>query len=481
MAIVALGVGIKARRTSLLVGMAALVSTVLFAGILWAQPLLAAVEFNFFNVISSPAGVVLEWSTASEANVSGFDVLCKRSDEADTQFHSIGYVPAKGTLGTGALYTFPVTVLEPGAPYCFRLAELTSDGTPGEVQDRCGYGISITPTPQLIGVQPNLVPGATPGVTPTPGGAPAFDPFAATATAQALLFQTGVDPFAATATAQALLFQQGVDPFAATATAQALLFQQGVDPFAATATAQALLFQQGVDPFAATATAQALLIQSGVDPFAATATAQALLIQSGVDPFAATATAQALLQPTVDGFAATATAQALMGYPSPTATLPPAESPTSYPSPQTNTGGASVASVGEPTATMMPPALAAAPTPMINGALALAPDAPQLRTDGVAAVPTPAFIVATASPTQAAAVFGPGMTPLPTVTPTAGFAQLVNLVEPTSQNLMVMLLCMTFTGATGLGVLGLITSIMFMRSRSSQREFYDRHSNRRRY
>ena len=445
LAIVALGVGIKARRTSLLVGMAALVSTVLFAGILWAQPLLAAVEFNFFNVISSPAGVVLEWSTASEANVSGFDVLCKRSDEADTQFHSIGYVPAKGTLGTGALYTFPVTVLEPGAPYCFRLAELTSDGTPGEVQDRCGYGISITPTPQLIGVQPNLVPGATPGVTPTPGGAPAFDPFAATATAQALLFQTGVDPFAATATAQALLFQQGVDPFAATATAQALLFQQGVDPFAATATAQALL------------------------------------IQSGVDPFAATATAQALLQPTVDGFAATATAQALMGYPSPTATLPPAESPTSYPSPQTNTGGASVASVGEPTATMMPPALAAAPTPMINGALALAPDAPQLRTDGVAAVPTPAFIVATASPTQAAAVFGPGMTPLPTVTPTAGFAQLVNLVEPTSQNLMVMLLCMTFTGATGLGVLGLITSIMFMRSRSSQREFYDRHSNRRRY
>ena len=445
LAIVALGVGIKARRTSLLVGMAALVSTVLFAGILWAQPLLAAVEFNYFNVIASPAGVVLEWSTASEANVSGFDVLCKRSDEADTQFHSIGYVPAKGTLGTGALYTFPVTVLEPGAPYCFRLAELTSDGTPGEVQDRCGYGISITPTPQLIGVQPNLVPGATPGVTPTPGGAPAFDPFAATATAQALLFQTGVDPFAATATAQALLFQQGVDPFAATATAQALLFQQGVDPFAATATAQALL------------------------------------IQSGVDPFAATATAQALLQPTVDGFAATATAQALMGYPSPTATLPPAESPTSYPSPQTNTGGASVASVGEPTATMMPPALAAAPTPMINGALALAPDAPQLRTDGVAAVPTPAFIVATASPTQAAAVFGPGMTPLPTVTPTAGFAQLVNLVEPTSQNLMVMLLCMTFTGATGLGVLGLITSIMFMRSRSSQREFYDRHSNRRRY
>ena len=415
-AAVALRARVKARRTSLLVGMAALVSTVLFAGILWAQPLLAAVEFNYFNVIASPAGVVLEWSTASEANISGFDVLCKGSDEADTQFHSIGYVPAKGTLGTGALYTFPVTTLSPGTPYCFRLVELTNDGSPGEVQDRCGYGISITPTPQLIGVQPNLVPGATPAVTPTPGGIPPFDPFMATATAQALQFPPNIDPFAATATAQALQFPPTVDPFAATATAQALQFPPNVDPFAATATAQAL-----------------------------------------------------------------------MGYPSPTTASLQTETPTSYPSPQTNTGGSGVASVPEPTATMMPPALAAAPTlattpaPGSDGALALALDAPQVRTDGVAAVPTPAFIIATATPTQAAVVFGPGMTPLPTVTPTAGMAQLVNLIEPTSQNLMVMMLCMTFTGATGLGVLGLITSVMFMRSRSSQREFYDRHSNRRRY
>ena len=427
-AAVTLRARIKVRRTSLLVGLAALVSTVFFAGILWVQPLLAAVEFNYFNVISSPAGVVLEWSTASEANISGFDVLCKRSDEADTQLHSIGYVPAKGTLGTGALYTFPVTALEPGVPYCFRLVELTTDGTPGEVQDRCGYGISITPTPQLIGVQPNLIPGATPAVTPTPGGIPPFDPFAATTTAQALQFPPNIDPFAATATAQALQFPPNIDPFAATATAQALQFPPNIDPFAATATAQALQFPPSVDPFSATATAQAL-----------------------------------------------------MGYPSPTTTFPPAETPTSYPSPQTNTGSSGVASVAEPTATFIPPALAAAPTPDMGGALAMAPDAPQARTDDFAAVPTPAYIVATATPTQEAVVFGPGMTPLPTVTPTAGMAQLVNLVEPTSQNLMVMLLCMTFTGATGLGILGLITSVMFMRSRSSQREFYDRHSNRRRY
>lgn len=447
-----IGASIRTSRNAWLAGAAALISTAAFVSLLWAQPLLAAVMFNYFNVISSPTGVVLEWSTASESSISGFDVLCKRSDEPETQFHSIGYVPAKGTLSTGALYSFPVTALEPGVSYCFRLVELTSNGMAGEVIDQCGYGISITPTPQLIGVQPNLVPGATPAVTPTPGGAPPFDPFAATATAQALTFQ-----------------QQGIDPFAATATAQALIFQQqNTDPFAATATAQALIFQQGADPFAATATALALTAQ-----------------------------------PTFDVFGATATAQALMGYPTPTTPAQSFETPTAYPSPQVNTGDTSVASAMEPTPTFMPPALAAAPTPPFNAgtptpgasdALAMAPDAPQMRSNNAesaenadtpgsaaAAVATPAYIVATATPTQETLVFGPGLTPLPTVTPTAGLAQWVNLVEPTSQNLMVMLLCMTFTGATGLGILGLITSVMFMRSRSSQREFYDRHSNRRRY
>jgi hypothetical protein len=397
------------RRGSLLGGIVALVSTLLFAALLWVQPLLAAVEFDFFTAISSPSGVVLEWNTRAESNISGFDVLCRRDDEPETAFHSIGYVPAKGRQGAGALYTFEVMQLEPGVPYCFRLLELTTDGTAGEVQDLCGYGISMTPTPKPFGERPVLPPGATPAITPTPGGPPVFDPLAATATAQALLIQQGADPFGATATAQALLIQQ----------------------------------QQGFDQ-------------------------------------AATATAQAMLQQSFDQ-AATATAQAMLGYPSPTsdASFPPTETPTNYPSPQVNTDGAAVASVMEATPTM-PQALAAAAPQAFSDAPGMTPEAPQLRTDGLAAAPTPAYIVATASPTLEAVVFGPGMTPLPTVTPTAGLAQIINLVEPTSQNLMVMLLCMTFTGATGLGILGLITSVMFMRSRSSQREFYDRHSNRRR-
>jgi hypothetical protein len=63
--------------------------------------------------------------------------------------------------------------------------------------------------------------------------------------------------------------------------------------------------------------------------------------------------------------------------------------------------------------------------------------------------------------------------------------QLANSLQPSgqnlAQNLMIMLLCLTFAGATGIGIIGLITSVMFMRARSSQRDFYERTSVRRRY
>jgi hypothetical protein len=87
----------------------------------------------------------------------------------------------------------------------------------------------------------------------------------------------------------------------------------------------------------------------------------------------------------------------------------------------------------------------------------------------------PAYIVVTAAPTEPPVALAAAMTPLPTVTPTPPVFQLVNALAPTTQNLMIMLLCLTFTGASGIGILGLITSVIFMRARSSQRDFYDRH------
>ncbi len=91
----------------------------------------------------------------------------------------------------------------------------------------------------------------------------------------------------------------------------------------------------------------------------------------------------------------------------------------------------------------------------------------------------------TATPTVAPVALAPVYTPLPTATPLPAGVQLASSLQPAgqnlTQNLMVMLLCLTFTGATGIGIIGLITSVMFMRARSSQRDFYERTSIRRRF
>ena len=100
------------------------------------------------------------------------------------------------------------------------------------------------------------------------------------------------------------------------------------------------------------------------------------------------------------------------------------------------------------------------------------------------ATPTVAYVVVTATPTEAPVALAPIYTPLPTATPLPAGVQLASSMQPSgqnlTQNLMVMLLCLTFTGATGIGIIGLITSVMFMRARSSQRDFYERTSIRRR-
>ncbi|MFN8470261.1 MAG: hypothetical protein U0X20_32200, partial [Caldilineaceae bacterium] len=154
--------------------LAPLAAVILFACV---QTALAAVQLNFFNVIAFPTSVMLEWSTASEVNLAGFDIQCKQANEADTAYHEIGFQPAKGGPNVGALYDFPVTSgLVPGNSYCFRLKEVTTDGSPGEVFDRCGYGPMVTPTPGF---------GAIPVFTPVPVQTDAFgNPIVPTPTPQ---------------------------------------------------------------------------------------------------------------------------------------------------------------------------------------------------------------------------------------------------------------------------------------------------------
>jgi hypothetical protein len=96
------------------------------------------------------------------------------------------------------------------------------------------------------------------------------------------------------------------------------------------------------------------------------------------------------------------------------------------------------------------------------------------------ATPTPLYFVVTATPTAEAVAVAPTFTPWPTVTPQPEF-NLVEMLSPSAQNLMVMLLCLIFLTASGLGTLGLVTSVIYMRSRAQREEYIARLYGRRRH
>jgi hypothetical protein len=97
-------------------------------------------------------------------------------------------------------------------------------------------------------------------------------------------------------------------------------------------------------------------------------------------------------------------------------------------------------------------------------------DAPLIENSlAVAPTPTPIYMVVTATPTPDALAAAPvaTFTPWPTATSPAPF-QLTSLLAPSTQNLMVMLLCLIFLSASGLGALGLVTSVIYMRSQATR-------------
>ena len=330
-------------------------------------------------------------------------------------FHRIGFLPAKGGPSTPAQYTFPVTTgVEPGVPYCFRLLELTTDGTQGEAPTLCGYGPNVTPTPGAPGIVPTLDPNTVPAVATDAFGNPIVQPPA-----------VATDAFGSPL------------PQPAPAVPTDAFGNPIVQP-----------------PAVATDAFGNPIVQP---PAVAT------------DAFGSP-----LPQPVMtDAF----------GNPINPAAVPPAVATDAFgnPLPQPVPTDAFGSPLATPTFTPDPFAL---PTPIVVTPLPGAPrsDASAMQTlpqdpalPAVTAAPAVAYIVVTAAPTEPPVALAAAMTPLATVTPTPAY-QLVNALAPTTQNLMIMLLCLTFTGASGIGILGLITSVMFMRSRSSQREFYDRYS-----
>jgi hypothetical protein len=132
-----------------------------------------------------------------------------------------------------------------------------------------------------------------------------------------------------------------------------------------------------------------------------------------------------------------------------------------------------------PTFTPTPSATLASPT---ETATVLAQGAPPAGDGGMTAdgAPTPMYIVVTATPTEEAVAIAPSMTPLPTTTPTPDMG-LLSVLTPSAQNMMIMLLCLIFLSATGLGTLGLVTAILYFRSQAQRSVGADEFTPRRRF
>ena len=171
----------------------------------------AAIELAYYRASSTDVSVLLEWATAREVNLDGFEILCKRVDEPDTAYHPIGSRIAQGGPETPASYSFNVTSgIVYGEAYCFRLREVTTDDTPGEEFDVCGYGPGVTPsdatpaadasltvTPTTIVIENpdgDVVPTFTP--TPVAGQSPLLTPSVTVTATQLVTASVAITPTA---------------------------------------------------------------------------------------------------------------------------------------------------------------------------------------------------------------------------------------------------------------------------------------------
>ena len=389
--------------------------------VLLARPALAAIQLSYFYAVPNPSSVILQWGTTSEFNVAGFEVQCKLASEPDTAFHKIDFVPARGGPSTPAQYSFPIlSGVEPGVAYCFRLLEITTDGTQGEAPTLCGYGPNVTPTPG-VGVIPTTDPNAAPPIATDAFGNPIVSPTPDP-------FISPVQPVATDAFGNPIPQPQATDAFG----------NPIPQPVATDAFGNPI-----PQPFATDAFGSPLPQPVATDAFGNPVNPAGAMFDEFGNPIQVDAFGSPLATP-VPTFDPHAIPTSIVITPppgDPRGNDPSVMQPVQPDPSLAQAGGSEIASLP--------------PTPT---------------------APPVAYIVVTAAPTEPPVALAAAMTPLPTITPTPPTYQLVNALAPTTQNLMIMLLCFTFTGASGIGILGLITSVMFMRSRSAQREFYDRYS-----
>jgi hypothetical protein len=391
---------VQARRRRLYAGVSAWLAALTLFALLYLSAA-AAVELSSYNVFVLPTGVVLEWQTASEYDLIGFEVWYKEESASQSAYTLLGKRIAQGGPRRGVAYRMDVTTfLKADTVYCFQLRELPVSGDRGEILIRCGYGLGISAQP---------TPTPTPIFTPT-------SPF--TLTAPLTGTQPVTDPFAVPT----------IDPFATPTPT--------IDPFATPTPT--------IDPFATPT----------IDPFATPTPT--------IDPFATpTPTTDPLAIPVVPNDAN----QGGVVFPTFTPTpfgqsVLPTPTPPFFTTPVTTTAG------------LFDSAAVTQPAPLTDGAAGgqVALTAPLTTTNPVQLAANPGYIVLTATPTSPAATPAPTFTAFPTVARMVEGDRLLGITVPDTQNLMIMLLCGVFSGASGLGILGLVSTLLYMRSRHNAQQ-----------
>jgi hypothetical protein len=464
---------------------------VAFGVAIW--PVAAAIELRYFFVDVTPRDVTLKWATNAEYDLSGFEVLCKVEGQLDSEYHPIGEVLAEGSPQQGAAYIFPITRgLQPGVRYCFALREISIGGEAGDFFERCGYGLGIRPA---LTARTILTDSATLRALEITGTAIALD---LEATLQAAAIET-YESLLATAAITATPTLTTVLQLAPTLTAIALI--------SPTLTAIAQLpptpeLVDGLLPVSVTLTA--LSVDYGATQTAIVAISQGLPVDTPtppsevtpMQPFEVTLTALSI------EMAATETALFITGSSLPEETPTPTQigdsplfppglatqDPFAPPAPGTDPNDPNAPQgQGDPNLEGQPPTddpnsqfepATATPTETTSsGVLAPLPPVaePPLDEQALAAAttPDPPYIVLTATPATPTTPVPPTLTPLPVATPTLTGFNLASFVVPTTQNLTLMLLCLTFFAASGLGILGLISSVLYMRSQRDRRDDED--------
>jgi hypothetical protein len=104
------------------------------------------IQLSSFTATRGLGKVILEWTTESELDNAGFNVLRAESDEGEYVKINAALIPAKGSLTQGASYAFVDSGVRAWKPYWYKIEDLDLAGNstmhgPVKVSPRLIFGI----------------------------------------------------------------------------------------------------------------------------------------------------------------------------------------------------------------------------------------------------------------------------------------------------------------------------------------------------